>query len=235
MRRNLGLKVRGEGSQTEGILMKMKNAFFAILLMISASAVFLACGGIINTIPVNHELLERYNFSEEALYKTAFHLSFQTVLKMSTTKSTYNRRGNTLDLYDHRQDDVYTVPVDCNGMYRYQIQESRRDFKLFFPSKEKTQTTLVIQFDPEGLPPIDLEFVENKDGFFALKKNDKGQIIVDNQAFDCLDGCNSLLLFNAGEHDDYRGIDHSFVDWTCLRRACIVLFIAFIALQLYSR
>ncbi|RPH93008.1 MAG: hypothetical protein EHM72_16715 [Calditrichaeota bacterium] len=179
---------------------------------------------------MNSELLERYKFTEESLRSTAFYLSFQTVLELSTEHSSYSQSGNTLELYDNRQTDDYIIPPDCRGNYQYQKQESQRDFiKLFF-CKGKALKVLVVRFDPDNLPPIDLEFVENKDGFFALKTNDKGKIVVGDITFACLDGCNSLLLFNAHEHDYFQEREPCFIEWPDLPRIFMIMFAAFIAL-----
>lgn len=204
-------------------------------IVLAVSFVFHSCMPTIRAIPTHDELLKRYQIEEYDLRKVDFHFSYQVVLKLSTTDSWYERKGNSLDLHDDRQDDVYTIPVEGNGTY---VQTDEVDGGFDFRHLRKiTRKRVIIKFKVNGLPEmVDFKFVENKDQFFELEKDKNGRIITETYNFTCLDGCNSMLLFNAREYDTYKGIDHNasrvwtLIDWIPM----LGFFALFAALYLFS-
>lgn len=205
---------------------------YAMIMVAAFSVSQLSCMRVVNTVPTTKQLFQRYKFSEADLKIAAFHVSNRIVLKKSSEKYRYYP-GHSIDLKDNRQDDVYYIDVETEGHYvtRDSIDEKGRI--KWWPFGKKKKEFVRVNFYIKDLGRIDFDFIENSEGYFMLKKDPNGKVVVKDEKYVCLDGCKSLLLVRARERDYYRGVDHQPY-WDILVKSMLVFLMVFGVLYIYS-
>jgi len=185
----------------------MKNKISLIILCCVLP--FYRCYNALNVpsgrvIPVTKENLNRYDLEKENFeqFKTvSCYLSNDLLLKKkSDTSIPYFERDNVI-FQDDRRDSVLRIPSSY----------SAKVMKTFFRNKEKlfgliTDKKKCISIEFDGFEGISLTFIENESGYFDLEKDDRGRVSLGGEKYVCLDGCNNLLMVDAGEIDTYEGV-----------------------------
>ena len=205
-----------------------------LMIMIIAVIHFLSCMRVVNTVPTNKELFKRYQFCEDDLKNVAFYVSNRVVLRRFDTQSRYDQWGESFDLIDKRQDDVYYIDVNTEGRYVTRDSIDQRGRMKWLPFYQKKKKEFVrVSFDIRDRGRFEIDFIENAEGYFILRRDPDGKLNLKDDKYQILDGGNCLLLVRARERDYYRGVDHQPY-WDILIKSFLLFVTIFGVLYLYS-